>query len=360
MNNDKGAGPLEKWTRADHIVSASDQIVEQLAAGLLAPSIDEILAFGDTSWISVVGVTSNSALIGVATGAVNDVFVNIPSIYAISSDEKDGSLTNGSEIIKEGDNLVFVSKSTSQFRQITKAVGRTDIELPDKPQVAIFGATQFGNKLAKHYLDIGCEVVVIEPNLDSANELVGSSVGINKRLDVIHGDPQDEELLRELGIDHQDIAVAALDDDNLNIAISMRAKDKGVPRTGLLLKDRALVEAVQRIGLTRPISRRLVTINSILKSIHMNIPGTYQSIPTIPEIISISATLSSENGIIGKTISDAEKKLGARIVMIEKEDENGLVNVLTPDIVEVLEMSDRIYLFLNKTDIKRVERSLED
>ena len=189
---------------------------------------------------------------------------------------------------------------------------------------------------------------------------MGSSVGINKRLDVIHGDPQDEELLRELGIDHQDIAVAALDDDNLNIAISMRAKDKGVPRTGLLLKDRALVEAVQRIGLTRPISRRLVTITSILKSIHMNIPGTYQSIPTIPEIISISATLSSENGIIGKTVSDGEKKLGARIVMIEKEDENGLVNVLTPDLVEVLEMSDKIYLFLNKSDIKRVERSLED
>ena len=360
MNNDKGAGPLEKWTRADHIVSASDEIVEQLAAGLLAPSIDEILAFGDTSWISVVGVTSNSVLIGVETGDVSNVMVDLPSIVAISNDEKGGVLTDGSEIIEEGDNLVFVSKSTSQFGQITKAVGRTDLELPDKPQVAIFGATQFGNKLAKHYLDFGSEVVVIEPNLDAANELVGSPVGINKRLDVIHGDPQDEDLLRELGIDQQDIAVAALDDDNLNIAISMRAKDKGVARTGLLLKDRALVEAVQRIGLTRPISRRLVTITSILKSIHMNIPGTYQSIPTIPEIISISATLSSGNGVIGSTIQDAEKKLGARIVMIEKENDDGILNILTPNQVEVLEDSDKIYLFLNKSDIKRVERSLED
>jgi trk system potassium uptake protein TrkA len=360
MNNDRGAGPLEKWTRADHIVCASDEIVEQLAAGLLAPSIDEILSFGDTSWISVVEVTSNSALIGVATGEVGNIFVDIPSVYALANKSGDGNLTNGSEIITEGDNLVFVSRSTSQFRQITKAVGRTDPELPEKPQVAIFGATQFGNKLAKHYLDIGSEVVVIEPNLDFANELVGSKIGINKRLDVIHGDPQDEELLRELGIEQQDITVAALDDDNLNIAISMRAKDKGVPRTGLLLKDRALVEAVQRIGLTRPISRRLVTITSVLKSIHMNIPGTYQSIPTIPGIISISATLNTDNNIVGRTISDAEKKLGARIVMIEKEDENGLVNVLTPNQVEVLEVSDRIYLFLRKTDIKRVERSLED
>ena len=360
LNTDRGAGPLEKWTRADHIVCSSDQIVEQLAAGLLAPSIDEILSFGDKSWISAVNVTSKSALIGVSTGDVTNVFVDIPLIYAISSENDGGRLTDGSEIIKEGDILVFVSRSTSKFNLITKAVGRIDPELPEKPLVAIFGATQFGNKLAKHYLEIGSEVVVIEPNLDHANELVGSKIGMNKRLDVIHGDPQDEDLLRELGIDNQDITIAALNDDNLNIAISMRAKDKGVARTGLLLKDRALVEAVQRIGLTRPISRQLVTVTSILKSIHMNIPGTYQSIPTLPEIISLSATLNSGNNLVGKTVEEAEYKIGSRIVLIEKEDDDGVLNVLTPSQVDVLEVSDKIYLFLEKTDLKRVEKSLEN
>jgi trk system potassium uptake protein TrkA len=360
LNTDRGAGPLEKWTRADHIVCSSDQIVEQLAAGLLAPSIDEILSFGDKSWISAVNVTSKSALIGVSTGDVTNVFVDIPLIYAISSENDGGRLTDGSEIIKEGDILVFVSRSTSKFNLITKAVGRIDPELPEKPLVAIFGATQFGNKLAKHYLEIGSEVVVIEPNLDHANELVGSKIGMNKRLDVIHGDPQDEDLLRELGIDNQDITIAALNDDNLNIAISMRAKDKGVARTGLLLKDRALVEAVQRIGLTRPISRRLVTVTSILKSIHMNIPGTYQSIPTLPEIISMSATLNSGNNLVGKTVEEAEYKIGSRIVLIEKEDDDGVLNVLNPSQVDVLEVSDKIYLFLEKTDLKRVEKSLEN
>ena len=360
MNLNKGAGPLEKRTRADHIVCASDEIVEQLAAGLLAPSIDEILAFGDNSWISSVEVTSKSALIGVKTGEAGNIFVDLPSIYAISSTEGSGKLTKGDEVIMEGDTLVFVSRSTSQFGQITKAIGCIDPEIPEKPQVAIFGATQFGNKLSKHYLDIGSEVVVIEPDLDFANELVGSQIGINKRLDVIHGDPQDEDLLRELGIDQQDITVAALDDDNLNIAISMRAKDKGVSRTGLLLNDRALVEAVQRIGLTRPISRRLVTVTSILKSIHMNVPGAYQSIPSIPELISMSATLSSENNLVGRSISDAENKIDCRIVMIERINEEGFLEVKIPSQVESLEMSDKIYIFLEKSDIKKVERSLEN
>ena len=76
---------LRRWSRADHIVCSSDEIVEQLAAGLLAPSIDEILAFGDKSWISAVEVTSQSALIGVKTGEVSQYLcrhsINICNIH---------------------------------------------------------------------------------------------------------------------------------------------------------------------------------------------------------------------------------------------------------------------------------------
>ena len=360
LDYSRGAGPLESWSRADHIVCASDEIVQQLAAGLLAPSIDEILPLGDTSWIAVAEVMPESPLIGSKTGYVGEIFVGIPSIYALRVEGEKGRLTTGSEIIQEGQILVFVSRSTDQFPQITRAVGRKDDEFPSNAKVAIFGASQFGSKLADHYLSRGLNVVVIEPDLDAANELVGSSVGNSKRLDVIHGDPQDEELLRELGIDHHDIAVAALDDDNMNIAISMRAKDKGVPRTGLLLKDRALVEAVHRIGLTRPVSRRLVTVTSILKSIHMNVPGTYQVIPPIPAIISISGEVNTEHAFAGKSVKDVENSLGARVVMVERLDESDSTNVLNPHTVDSIEVGDRIYLFLARDDLKKVEKALEN
>jgi Trk K+ transport system NAD-binding subunit len=92
----------------------------------------------------------------------------------------------------------------------------------------------------------------------------------------------------------------------------------------------------------------------------MNVPGAYQSIPTIPELISMSATLSSENNLVGKSIFDAESKIGCRIVMIERINEEGMLGVQIPTQVENLEASDRIYIFLEKSDIKRVERSLEN
>ena len=302
----------------------------------------------------------NSPLIGTKASQVGEIFVGIPSIYAIRNPGEKGNIATGDEIIQEGQILAFVSRSTDQFPQITRAVGRKDEDFPDNAQVAIFGASNFGSRLAKHYLAKGSSVIVIEPDLDLANELVGSPVGSSKRLDVIHGDPQDEELLSELGIDSHDIAVAALDDDNLNIAISMRAKDKGVPRTGLLLKDRALVEAVQRIGLTRPVSRRLVTVTSLLKSIHMNVPGTYQVIPPMPSIISISAEVSPNHSFVGKSVKQAEKAIGARIVLVDRQKDSGEVEVLKPYMVETIDVDDRIYMFLSKSDLKKVERALEN
>ena len=118
-----------------------------------------------------------------------------------------GTLCKGDEIIEPGDILVFVSNSTDQFSQITRSVGKSDPELKEKAQVAVFGASQFGVRLSDPISRSGHSVVVIEPELDLANELVGSSVGNSKRLDVIHGDPQDEDLLRELDIHNHDIAV---------------------------------------------------------------------------------------------------------------------------------------------------------
>ena len=354
----RGAGPLSGWSRADHIVCASDEIVEQLAAGLLAPSIDEILPLGDSSWIAATEVTSSSALIGTKTGEVGDIFRGMPSIYAISPDGESGRLSNGNEVIQPGDTLVFVSNSTDQFAQVTRGVGKSDPDLKERAQIAVFGASQFGMRLASYYLSRGHNVVVIEPDLDAANELVGSTVGNSKRLDVIHGDPQDEELLKELGIDTHDIAVAALGDDNLNIAISMRAKDKGVQRTGLVLKDRALVEAVQRIGSINPVSRRQVTVTSILKSIHMNVPGTFQVIPTVPEVISISAEVRPEHSFAGKEIPKIESKLGVRVAMVDRVDEHGVTQIIDPISIQTIEAGDRIYLLLLKKDLKKLEKNL--
>ena len=115
-------------------------------------------------------------------------------------------------------------------------------------------------------------------------------------------------------------------------------------RTGLVLRDRALVDAVHRIGSINPVSRRQVVVTGILKSIHMNVPGTFQVIPNVPEVISISAEVKEEQGIEGWSVSKVESKLGARVAMIDRQDFDGKISVLDPNDVETILLGDRLYI----------------
>ena len=356
----RGAGPLKNWARTNFEVSPSKEVVSQLISGLVAPSLADIIPLGESAWIVASTVNNASPMVGMTayestSTAANDP--DYPRIIAIKGLDGSGRIASGDEIIQEGDMLVFVTGSTNFFGEIARFVGDNSSDMPEKPSVAIFGATDFGSSLANHYLEQGSNVVIIEPDLDSANSVVGSRIGINKRLDVIHGDPQDEDLLRELAIEDHDIAIATLADDNLNISISMRAFDKGVSRTGLILKDRALVEAIQRIGL-RPVSKRRVAIKSILKAIHMHVPGLFEPIPRIPSLVSMTAEISEESSFLGKEVQQVEASIDARLVMVERPDSDGEMKAVHESEIGNLQSGDRIYLILEIDDVGKVEDSL--
>ncbi|HIH80792.1 MAG TPA: hypothetical protein HA303_06190, partial [Candidatus Thalassarchaeaceae archaeon] len=58
---------------------------------------------------------------------------------------------------------------------------------------------------------------------------------------------------------------------------------------------------------------------------------------------------------IGRTIQEAEKKLGCRIVMVEKEDDSGIIQILNPSDVDILNAGDKVLVFLKRDDMKYVE-----
>ena len=349
----RGAGPLENWARTNFVVSPSTDVVEQLISGLVAPSLSDIIPLGDNAWIVESSVSLDSPLIGSTIVDANSRALSdpdYPRIIAMKGQGNKGRIVSGNEIIQEGDMLVFVIGATKFFGDVSRMVGDVDSEMPEKPRVAVFGATSFGSGK-------GSNVVIIEPDLDAANAIVGSRIGVNKRLDVIHGDPQDEDLLRELAVEDHDIAISTLSDDNLNISIAMRTFDKGVSRTGLILKDRALVEAIQRIGL-RPISKRRVAVKSILKAIHMHVPGLYEPIPRIPSLVSMSAEVNPGSSLMGKELDEVEDIIGANLVMLERMGADGSFNNIVAEEVGPLEEGDRIYLILEIDDVGKAEESL--
>jgi Trk K+ transport system NAD-binding subunit len=63
---------------------------------------------------------------------------------------------------------------------------------------------------------------------------------------------------------------------------------------------------------------------------------------------------------VGKSVKDSEGVLRSRIVMVERHDDKGSTVMLKPNTVESIEVGDRIYLFLARDDLKKVEKALEN
>ena len=235
---------FHRWSSVDHAANADKEIVAELTAGLISPHILHTAPMGNDAFLSVSKVTEGSLLLGKPLIQAADAIDGLPIPVGIVASGGKSSIIDDSTEAESGDLLLFAAIGVHVQTRISAACGFTSEPMVDQPRVIIFGATSVGNDLADHYLKNESYVTVVEPDLNVANDLVGSDLGNHRRLDVIHGEPSDVELLKDIGMSDHDIAISTLDDDNGAIAIAMRAVDEGVNRTGLIVDDSTLKTSI--------------------------------------------------------------------------------------------------------------------
>ena len=353
-------GRLSRWAGVDVAICPHETSIQRLRAGLKSSSLNDVLPLGGDAWIVEVEVTADaSRMANFSLAQAEENIDGLPTAFTLCRKGQKAFVPDGDTIIEVGDRLVFATIGEHTFKRISKAAGHSEPAYPEHPRVAIFGATALGRQLASAYLDDGCWVTVLDEHLEAANELVGSEIGAHKRLDVIHCNLGDLDLLKEIELVDHDIAIAALGDDHENIAIAMRASDLGVVRTGLVLDDSNLARVVRRIGLTYAVSERRVTIDNILMQVHRRVPGHYQLMPSVPEIVTMGATLTEGHSRIGETIEKIERKGSFRIAFVERESADQSRLMFRPKADMTVKIGDRLILFVESDDVAAVEKILE-
>ena len=353
---------LRLWSGVDVAVRPDAACIARLTAGLKSSSLNEVLPLGGDAWIAEVEIGVNASRMASFTLGQAEMNIDgLPKAFTLCRRGEHAIVPDEDTLLEVGDRLVFATIGKHTFKRIAKAAGHEEPPYPDQPRVAIFGATALGRRLAATYLDQNCYVTVLDERLDAANELVGSPMAASKRLDVIHCNLSDIDLLKEVEVHNHDIAIAALEDDHANIAVAMRAADIGVMRTGLVLDDSNLARVVRRIGLTYAVSERRVAVDNILMHVHRRVPGHYQLMPSVPEIVAMSANVSAGHSAIGKTVAELEGRAkGSRIAFVERADSSGsrLMFRANPDMM--IKAADRLVLFVAAQDVPKVEGLLEN
>ena len=263
-------GHLTKWAKVNHAVNPLEGAIRRLHTGLRSSSIEEVIPFGHDAFIIEFDITKNAEHLVFKTlsEASKTIDGGIPLIVGVKREGEKSIVPDGDFMLMPNDVIAVATTGLSSFNRILNIFGHEATDFPMNPKVAIIGANKIGQLIAENWLMNGAHVTVIERDLQVANNLSGSSIGSHTNLEIIHGDHLDRDILTEVGIPDNHIAIAALESDHESIAAALLASDMGVQRTGLLLYDADLVKVTQRMGITFAVDRKRVAVDNILAHIH--------------------------------------------------------------------------------------------
>lgn len=352
-------GNLIEWTGIKHVVSTIDDSINRLQTGLQCTAFEEVLELGNDAYIVELNLTKNASNLAYSTlDEASKNIAGLPPVVGLMKEDNTSLIPEGSTTFVPGDRLAFATIGTGSFPRIVRLTGNEEKEFPSNPRVLIFGANVLGNRLISNYLENGSRVTIIEEDLELANKLAGSEVGSHRFLDIINGEHRDIDLLKDIDVESHDIALAALEDDHASIAAVLLAQDMGVDRTGLILNDGKLVKVVHRMGITYAVARRKVAIDAILTKIHSYLPGAYNMLESVPDVVGMNVPITEGHKFVGKTLDKCKFPKGCKVVFIQRLVNNKKTMTLSAESNKQLLANDRLVVFMPTDRVSSFEKSM--
>lgn len=162
--------------------------------------------------------------------------------------------------------------------KLSKALGTSrKVRLDQRVKKAmIAGGSRVGLHLAKLLSQNEVAVIMIEEDPERCRMLSDKLEGVL----VINGSPSDRELLREEGLSETDAFLALTDREEVNILISLLAKQHGAKRSIALIDKPSLKSTLEEMGIDLVITPRSVTLSTIMKYFHLE---DFQSMATLSQ-----------------------------------------------------------------------------
>lgn len=254
-------------------------------------------------------------------------------------------IPRGNDRIMIGD-IIFVLAETKEMVDVEKFLGqrRTKVE-----NVVILGGSRIGYYLARQLEEKRIAVKIIEKDLEICKSIAQK---LNSSL-VIHGDGADLQLLEDENVGTTDLFVALTGDDKLNLLASLLAKHLGVKKTIAQIRRSDYTPLVEKIGIDRAISPRLLTAGAILRFLRKG------------QIISITL-ISDARAQITELIVPKEFKHAGQGLMDIKFPHGAIIGalvrgnkVIVPSGKDALLPEDRVIVFALPNAIHKVEQFFE-
>ncbi len=250
-------------------------------------------------------------------------------------------IPGGNDILVAGDQL-FVISEKEVVPDILRITGKENVTIQD---IMILGGGLIGQFVAST-LEDHINVKIIESNYDKSEEIAD----LLKKSLVIHGDGTDMDLLALEGIIDMDAFIAVTGDDETNIISTLMAKHLQVPRTIALVNKTEYLPITPTIGLDAVVSKKLLTVNAILRFIRKS---TLESIASIPGVDAEIIEIIPQRGakITKKPLKQISFPRSAIVGAVHRHNE-----VIIPNGETIIREEDRVVIFSLPRALAEVEK----
>lgn len=235
-----------------------------------------------------------------------------------------------SESLRLGDRIFVLTE-----REGLAPIGKM-FSLPRKPiqNVIIAGGGTIGFFVAEQLEQAGIYVKIIEQNKERCAE-------ISKKLDktlVIQGEVTSVDYLRDEGVHSADAFIAAVDRDELNILISVLAKNLGTARSIAVVNRPEYIPLAEGIGVDIVVSPLLLANSAFDRFIHQPLVLSAASFAR-GDAEAIEIPVQDGASVIGPSLGKLELPKNTRVAAIIREGK-----LLVPKAEDFIFAGDRIIL----------------
>lgn len=337
------AGIIDKAALDIQLVISPEQDVAR-AVGLLAevPGASDVLEFVDGR-VMVVGlrVDQGSPADGKPIGALTWLDREQALLAGVYRDELIYAPSPDMGI-QAGDTLFVVTTRESTRRVVTR-LGKRWIRTR---RVMIAGGTKTGVAVARRLTAAGVRTRIIEPDVELCDRLV-EEVGETV---VLNGDPLDQDLLENEGVEHMDLFVGATGDEQQNVFAALLAKHLGARRVVALVDTAQHVPFAMRIGVDVVLSPMLTALGPLMQFVRR---GKVVTVGTLREelVEGIEFIASEESDIVGMPLGLIHMPRGSLVGAVLRGEQ-----VIIPDGNTVVQVGDRVVLFARPQLVPRLQR----
>lgn len=260
----------------DVIISPEREVATYIAENLSYTGGFDMFSLFDGAAQSIATLcTADSPLNGQPIKVLPLLHANVPiKIMAISRDRRT-VVPNPDSVLQSNDVVHFIVNK-SKLHDALALFGHEHIELS---RLLIVGGGAVGFSLAKHLEHEQTDLIVklLESNKSRAETITPK---IRKAI-VLQGKGLDKELLLEANIQATDTVVSVTNDENVNVLMSLFAKEFQVKRTLALVNSDMFIPMSSALKINALIHPHKITILSILK--HIRSHRDLKTIHTLPD-----------------------------------------------------------------------------